>query len=414
MRGHAKLSPSGAHRWLHCPGSVALEADLPDSTSKFASEGTAAHELAAMALIGDKDTSAFIGRIIEADGEKFEVDQNMADYVQIYVDYVTSLGGEMMVEQSLSIEAITGEKDARGTADAVVFLNGELIVIDLKYGRGVKVDAENNEQLGIYGLAALSEYEFLGDFKRVRMVIVQPRLGHISEWDIPVEHIEGSRECSAEALRLNIQPLAERAFAVLNGACTDGALNPGASQCRFCKAKASCPALCNQVLATVKDDFVDVTEPVAPQIENAADRELDNTMLGNLLGSVDLIESWCKSIRAKAESELLGGNDVPGYKLVQGRRGARKWSDGLVAEETLKSMRLKVEEMYDLKLISPTTADKLSKTRRIGPRQWAKLKDIITQPDGKPSVAPESDKRKAITIEATADEFPDVTNEGLV
>ena len=409
MSTHARLSPSGAHRWLHCPGSVALEADTPDTGSHFANEGTAAHELAAMALIDKKPASEYIGSEITVDDEVFVVDNDMADFVQIYINYVTSLGGELMVEQSLPIEPITGEPDAKGTADAVVILGDELIIIDLKYGRGVKVDADNNEQLGIYGLAALNEYEFLGDFKRLRMVIVQPRLGHISEWDMPVAHTQGSKDVSAEAFRINIEPLAARALAIMEGADPNGSFNPGEKQCRFCKAKATCAALANNVLETVADDFVDVNKPVAPQIEKAADRELDNEAIGNLLGSVDLIESWCKAIRAKAESELLSGNEIPGYKLVQGRRGARRWNSADSVEETLKAMRLKVEEMYDLKLISPTTAEKLHKAGRIGPRQWPKLQGLITQPEGKPSVAPLSDKRKAISIEATVDDFADET-----
>jgi len=193
-------------------------------------------------------------------------------------------------------------------------------------------------------------------------------------------------------------------------------LNPGEKQCRFCKAKATCPALTKHVLSTVADDFVDTTEPVAPQIEHAAQRNVDNTTLGNLLGAVDLVESWCKAIRAKAEAELLAGNPVPGFKLVEGRRGARRWSNEGDVEETMKSMRLKLEEMYDFTLISPTTAEKLHKAGTIGPRQWPRLQSLITQNEGKPSVAPATDKRPALVIQATADEFSNVaeTVEDLV
>ena len=409
MSAHARLSPSSAHRWLHCPGSVALEAGIPDTGSHFANEGTAAHELAAMALNDKKPASEYIGSEITVDNDVFVVDKDMADFVQIYIDYVTSLGGNLMVEQSLPIESITGEPDARGTADAVVILGDELIVIDLKYGRGVKVDADNNEQLGIYGLAALNEYDFLGDFRRLRMVIVQPRLDHISEWDIPVAHTQGIGGLSAEAFRINIEPLAARALAIMQGVDPNGSFNPGEKQCRFCKARATCVALANHVLQTVADDFVDVSEPIGPQVETATDKYLSNEAIANLLGSVDLIESWCKTIRAKAESELLNGNEIPGYKLVRGRRGARRWNSADRVEETLRGMRLKIEEMYDLKLISPTTAEKLHKTGRIGPRQWPKLQTFITQSEGKPTVVPLSDKRKVISIEATADDFADET-----
>jgi hypothetical protein len=184
-------------------------------------------------------------------------------------------------------------------------------------------------------------------------------------------------------------------------------LNPGDKQCKFCKAKATCPALTKHVLATVADDFVDIERPVAPQLAGIAEREVDNNLLGNLLGAVDLVEGWCKAIRAKAESELFSGRQVPGFKLVEGRRGARQWANAEEAEAALKNMRLKVKEMYDLKLISPTTAEKLHKAGKIGPRQWPKLQDFITQAEGKPSVAPESDKRPALVMTAVEDEFHD-------
>lgn len=132
---------------------------------------------------------------------------------------------------------------------------------------------------------------------------------------------------------------------------------------------------------------------------------MDNATLGNLLASMDLIETFCKAVRAEAERELLAGRAVPGFKLVEGRRGARKWADETEVETTLKGMRLKTEEMYDFSLISPTSAEKLHKSGVIGPRQWPKLQSLITQSEGKPSVAPESDKRPALVMTAVENDF---------
>lgn len=412
MTAHARLSPSSAHRWMRCPGSLSLEQTYPDTSSEFADEGTAAHELAAIALRLDNNASAYLGRVIEVNGRTFEVDEDMAANVQIYLDNVRQYadGHELMIEQRVEFSDTIGVPDSFGTSDAVILTNDgeELQVHDLKYGRGVKVDADENEQLMLYALGVLNEFGMVGEFKRVRMVIHQPRLSHLSEWDCSVEDLRAFGETARKA--------ADRAIKIIEVGSEPIDFTPGEKQCRWCKAKAGCSALRNDVANSVAATAVAPASPAEFQtLYVDTPREFDTEeWLSACMSKVDLIDGWCKAVRAEVERRLLAGQSVSGYKVVEGRRGARKWTDEKVAEEVLKSMRVKHEQMYEYSLISPTTAEKLAKSEVIGPRQWPKLKDLIVQTNGKPSVAHVSDKRPALVITATVDEFADETAEGLV
>lgn len=352
---------------------------MPESTSTYADEGSKAHDVARQVLTGT-DWLKITG-----------VDIEMVEAVGRYVDYVKVLAGTnpIRVEQRVDFGHITGQPDSFGTADCIILNDSELIICDLKYGKGVKVDADWNEQLLIYALGALEEYSLMAEFDAVRVVIVQPRLDHVSEFSLSV----GELIAFGERVR-------ETATKIADG---DTVYEPNEKTCRFCRAKGTCKALADRVHETVIDQFQNLEQAVelAPTVADGED-------LARYLGEVDLIEQWTKAIRERAYEFLAEGKEVPGYKLVAGKKGARAWSSEEEAESTLKSMRLKIEEMYSLKLISPTTAEKLVKQEIIGPRQWSRLKELITQPDGKPHVAPESDKRPAITVAAKAEEFEEL------
>ncbi len=401
---HALLSPSAAHRWLVCPGSVAMEAPLPNESSDFAREGTCAHIIAAMCLREGAAAADFIGPH-EVDGQPIHFTAEMAEPVQCYIDIVRQYadGHELLVEQRVPIGHVTGETNAEGTSDAIVVTadGEEVIVIDLKFGRGVLVSAENNKQGQLYALGALELVMLLGySPKRVRIVIHQPRVSTApSEWDCTVAELRKFAEHAKER--------ATHALNVLRGEHPEAVihhLRPGEEQCRFCKAKAICPKLAQHALDTVAGDFVDVSDiKLGDPIGQVA--ASDNERIATLLPHLDLIEDWCSAVRKHAHAELLAGNEVPGYKLVLGKRGSRAWTSEDEAEAALKSMRLKADEMYTFKVISPTSAEKL--LAKESPRRWAKLQPLITQAEGKPAVAPVNDPRPAHVVAPVVEDFED-------
>jgi hypothetical protein len=417
---HALLSPSSAYTWIECAASIAAQQGQPEESSEYADDGTASHELARWCLELNTDAHSYIGEVIKVGDREFEVDDERAEFVQLYVGAVRDrvaaleLAGAsvtLRVEERLSIEHITGETAARGTSDVVIlaeFPDGhfELEVRDLKYGRGVEVEAELNYQAMIYAEGARHEYEPVADIgalpdDRIRLVIHQPRVNPVpSEWELAPADLRSWIDTIA-------RPAAQDARILIGQPLSPGDFNPGEKQCRFCKAKAVCPALAAHVENVIGRDFEALTDG-----EGLFNVDLlANQNLGTIYQSLDLIDSWMKAVRGRIEAELLLGHAVPGTKLVQGRRGARQWESSDDAEKLLKSMRLKQEQMYNFKLISPTQAEKL--LARDSPRRWKKVEAMVTQRDGAPSVAAESDKRPALVIAPPEDDFePVVPDDG--
>jgi len=407
-----------------------IEDGAPYTTNAYAAEGTAAHQVLTWALQEGRPARAYIGLQIHLDAQgkpcdptdaayTYEVDDEMAGHVQVCVDYCNDIKGDdgvLFADIRVNYSQYLGVDfdQAWGTADVIVARGNELIVVDFKYGAGVEVSAERNPQMSLYALGALQAYQgVVADFERVRMAIVQPRIKKApSEWDCSVEEIEAWARTTARSAVVSATLAAEMFGTEI---WHETFLHPAEKACKFCKVKATCPALRAEVASTVAsfgiapatpDEFANLDVTTSEALTYA-----DEAWLSAAMGKVDLIEDWCKAVRAEAERRLLSGKPVPGYKLVPGKKGARQWADAKIAEEVLKSIGLDQEEMYDMKLISPTAAEKLHKAGTIDARNWSRLQQLITQSDGKPHVAPLSDPRPALEVTPVAEEFPDLASD---
>lgn len=373
---HALLAPSKAGRWIPCPGSIEAEAHFPDTTSPEAEEGTAAHELAAQALREGVAAEDYLNAVFRG----YTVTAEMAEAVQQYLDYVNALPGEAtVVEEWVDLSALLGA-DQGGTLDygAVQVIDGWLHVADLKYGKGVQVHAQSNYQGALYAIGLMGAYEFLTDFHGATFHIIQPRLDWIDTHEFSMEELEDIGRRARESANLVYAGNAPR--------------QPGWDICRWCPAQGSCKALADWVQKHTASEFADLDETPPPALVDQD--QLTDKELSALLERVPLIRSWCNALEKQAQAKLLEGEDVPGYKLVEGK-STRKWADAEKAQKYLRNKRYKLDDIAPRVFLSPAQAEKL-----LGKKQFQeKLGGLVEKPRGKPTLAPVSDKRPAISEE---------------
>lgn len=392
-----------------------MEAPFPDEGSTYSDDGSARHMVCAKHLSESTPVHKSIGvhqRV--RDGVTVTYKREWVDEDQDYVDSVRQMFASsddgFFVEREVNFEAYAQVPgDSFGTLDAGGVLplpsgGYELVVIDRKTGHG-EVSPVRNTQLMLYALGLMAELGMVYDIKRVRLCIHQRRM---TEWDCSIDELLAfanearSRYATIQnaiALHDTI-PIVEWERTFLNP-------TPNADDCRFCKAMAVCPSYTAAVQTATGCDFEDLTAASANDLTVLASAETDEAR-DLKMAAAPLLEAFCTAVRSHMERHLLNGGSSKRFKLVLGKAGARRWTDAELAETTLKSMRLKQEQMYDFTVISPTSAEKLAPKldkegkpkpgqteTPLGARQWAKLQPLIKRADPSPSVAPASDPRPA-------------------
>lgn len=382
MADHARLSPSASHRWINCPGSVHLaEQCPPQGGSTYTAEGTEAHALAELKLrkFNEEGTSDSFDKQLDKARNEFEYYcGEMDEATDFYFDIVTEKlieGGpdaELMIEQRFSLDKWV--PDSFGSADAVIIAGNTIEVCDLKYGKGVKVDAVGNPQLRLYGLGAAELFGDLYDFDTVRVTIIQPRLDHVSTEEISLEDLKDWAENW-------VAPAAKLAMSNTDEVhCGDW--------CQFCPAKAICRERAEANLELARHDF---KKPAL----------LTDEEIGEVLRQADELQKWAADISSYALEQALAGKQYDGWKLVEGR-SIRKYADEIKVADTLKAAGFDEALLYERKLNGITNMEKL-----VGKKKLTELLgDLLVKPAGKPVLVPESDKRDAInTTEAAKADF---------
>lgn len=382
---HAKLSSSASKRWLGCPGSVKLSEHYPNGSSIYADEGTIAHGMAeGMISKDDKlvqkyevEAAKFYGEHPELNGTFLEMKMILQPYVDyVFEEYAAQVhedeAAQLMTEEHVDLtEYIPG---GFGTSDVVILRQGRLHIIDLKYGKGVSVSAEDNPQLKLYALGTLARFDMLYDIEDVVMTIYQPRLDNVSTDTIKAKDLYAWGE---EV----IKPGAQLALS------EDAPVHAG-DWCQFCPARYDCKERAR--------DAMELQKYLGQMV-------LSPEEIAEILGKIDRLIKFAEDIKDSALTKALDGEEIPGWKVVEGR-SIRKYVGS--EEEIVRQCEGAGYDqalLYERKLLTITNMEKL-----MGKKQFAEvLGAYVEKPEGKPTLAPESDKRPAITNNSAAEDFAD-------
>ena len=387
-RKHALLSASGASRWLACTPSARLEEKFeessPSTSSVYAEEGTLAHEFGDINLRNAR--GQLTKKVYDSEIKKLRSNplytEDMEGEVDKYVTYVLEALAEakqktpdavLMIEERLDFSHLV--EQGFGTGDAGVIADGVLEIIDLKYGKGIRVNAEENPQLMLYGSGALRSFELMYDIHTIKMTIVQPRLDHISSWEIPVEDLIKWGDKT-------VKPAAAKAYG-------GKGVQKAGDHCKWCKVKAMCATLAAKNISLARHEFKD------PHL-------LTDKQLIEVFSQIPMLQDWANAVGDYLLAEALKGKQWPGYKVVEGR-SQRKWIDETQVATTLLDLKYTPDKFMVSKLAGIPAIEKL-----VGKKEFpVVLGEHVVIPPGKPAFVPVSDKRPAMGIEQARLDFQD-------
>ena len=377
-RAHAKLSASGASRWATCPGSVQMEEGIPDKESVYAQEGTLAHEMSELKLKHYLDPKGFGKRKLNAAIKKLKENElyqaEMDSYTDTYVDFIKekalSFSSNPYIEIEKRVDFSRWVDGGFGTCDCILIHGSTLSIIDLKYGKGVPVSSEQNEQLILYALGAYDAFNLIYNLDKIELNIVQPRINNFSTWEI-----------SLTELLLWGDYFKVQAEKALGG---NGELVPSAKACKFCKARDICTARAENNLSLESEIKLKPNEIPKDKLYEYISRGED-------------IAKWVADLKAYALDMCLKGEDVKGLKAVAGRT-SRSWTNQDEAINRLIEGGIDEAIIYDK---VPLTLAKLEKA--LGKQQFTALVgDMVVTSEGKPTLVFENDKRPAISNKVNA------------
>lgn len=400
---HATLGPSSAHRWLRCPASVAAIAALEeeDRSSIFAAEGTVAHHVREMVLAFGFDLEDFLGAEISADGFTFTVDEEMIEHLRPGIEWIQERPGRLVNEYRVTFDRwLPGQF---GTLDVGLIAPDLITINDLKYGAGVPVSPERNEQLMTYALGFwdnIARHETHAD--QFLLVIDQPRaIGGGGEWRVGLDELLEF----GERLKRGYDAIYDEDGEFHE----DAVFTAGEKQCRFCAVKDTCAELARFNMAhmdAILDDLDGDELTLADADQFTPERR------ATVAQHADLIKKWADAVHQRVLADAIAGFPTPGLKAVKGRRGKKTWLDPKAAEKWLKKNVAKAKRkaiLTEPQVISPTQAEKL-----IPKAAHADMESLWTQDEGKPVLVSEDDPKPAFNRSDILDDLPEDDLDGML